>query len=90
MIVDASVTVPVTLKGGAGNDILSGGGGDDTLIGDAGDDTLTGGLGNDRYVFANGWGNDTILETASNVDQNDTVDFSAINVPFIACSPRPD
>ncbi len=38
--VDASVTVPVLLYGGEGNDILVGGSGNDRLFGDAGADRL--------------------------------------------------
>ncbi|MEQ1825436.1 MAG: LamG-like jellyroll fold domain-containing protein, partial [Pirellula sp.] len=77
--VDASVTVPVTLKGGAGNDVLIGGSADDVLIGDAGNDIMTGGLGNDRYVFASGWGVDDVIETNSSTDLNDILDMSGVN-----------
>ena len=58
-----------TLSGGGGADILLGNGGNDTLNGDAGNDTLTGGAGNDTmnggagndtFVFAPGFGVDTI------------------------------
>lgn len=58
-----------TLKGGGGNDVLDGGGANDTLNGDggadrlmggAGNDILNGGSGNDTFVFAAGFGNDTI------------------------------
>jgi len=48
------------MVGGAGSDILSGAAGDDTIIGGAGDDTMIGGLGNDTFVFAAGFGHDTI------------------------------
>ena len=41
---------PVTLTGGAGNDILIGGTGDDLLTGGAGDDTLAGGVGIDTVT----------------------------------------
>ena len=50
------------LTGSSGIDILIGGAGDDTLIGGAGNDTHTGGLGNDHFVFAAGFGNDTITD----------------------------
>jgi Ca2+-binding RTX toxin-like protein len=54
------------LAGSSGIDILIGGAGDDTLIGGAGNDTHTGGLGNDHFVFAAGFGNDTITDFDSN------------------------
>ena len=56
---EGPVEVPVTLRGGGGDDLLVGGdeddlltgdGGDDTLSGNGGDDTLLGGAGNDRLV----------------------------------------
>ncbi|MFM7111283.1 MAG: calcium-binding protein, partial [Planctomycetota bacterium] len=65
--VDASLTLPVELHGGLGNDTLLGGGGvavlygeggDDTLIGGASGDTLIGGGGDDR-LQGNG-GDDTL------------------------------
>lgn len=51
-----------TLYGGAGNDTLYGDDGDDVLDGGTGNDTLYGGTGNDTYVFAKGYGNDTIID----------------------------
>jgi Ca2+-binding RTX toxin-like protein len=46
--IDASAaTVPVSIQGGDGNDVLLGGAGDDSLFGNAGNDTLFGGQGND-------------------------------------------
>ena len=58
-----------TLKGGSGNDVLDGGAdadtlngndGADRLMGGAGNDIMNGGSGNDTFVFAAGFGNDTI------------------------------
>ncbi len=46
--------------GGQGNDFIHGGQGNDTLTGGVGNDTLTGGLGADRFMFAQGGGNDRI------------------------------
>jgi RTX calcium-binding nonapeptide repeat (4 copies) len=66
--VAAQVAVPVTMRGGAGNDILRGGSGadkliggsgDDTLVGGRGDDLLYGGIGNDKLI--GGPGNDTLI-----------------------------
>jgi Ca2+-binding RTX toxin-like protein len=62
------VIVPVTLRGGPGNDALVGGAGadklvggpgEDHLVGRAGDDLIVGGPGND--VIFGGLGNDTLL-----------------------------
>ncbi|NAS95342.1 HlyJ hemolysin-like protein [Pseudomonas syringae pv. actinidifoliorum] len=71
------------LDAGDGRDVILGGSGNDTLLGDLGDDVLTGGSGNDRleggngndlYVFAAGWGDDTLFNSAG----SDTVQFTGI------------
>lgn len=51
-----------TLYGGADNDTLYGDDGDDVLDGGTGNDILYGGAGNDTYVFAKGYGSDTIID----------------------------
>jgi Ca2+-binding RTX toxin-like protein len=48
------------MTGGAGNDSLSGAAGVDRLTGGAGNDTMDGGAGDDVFVFATGFGADTI------------------------------
>lgn len=72
------------LNGGIGNDFLYGGIGNDTLYGDddndvldggAGDDILYGGAGNDTYVFAKGYGSDTIIDA----DGLNTLRFNGLN-----------
>ena len=68
------------LTGLAGNDTLVGNGGNDTLDGGAGNDSLDGGLGADLYLFAPGFGQDTIRDyeyTYSGIVPADTVRFSA-------------
>lgn len=52
------------LEGGAGDDVLFGGNGiwSDTLIGGAGNDRLSGEGGADLFVFADGFGQDTITD----------------------------
>jgi hypothetical protein len=47
IVVSSDITVPVTMRGGAGNDYLLGGSGPDKLIGGAGRDRLIGRKGND-------------------------------------------
>jgi Ca2+-binding RTX toxin-like protein len=65
--INASVTLPATLKGGAGNDILVGGGGSNVLIGAGGNDVLQGGAGVNLLVpgkfdvFSATTGNDTLI-----------------------------
>lgn len=54
-----NVTAPVTLRGGAGDDLLIGGAGPDKLIGGPGADTLVGWRGSD--LVYGGPGNDRIL-----------------------------
>jgi hypothetical protein len=53
------VSVPVTMRGGSGDDKLSGGAGDDKLVGGDGRDRLDGGLGDDLLV--GGEGNDLLI-----------------------------
>jgi Ca2+-binding RTX toxin-like protein len=48
------------ILGGAGNDGISGGAGDDTITGGAGNDTMNGDAGLDTFVFAAGFGADSI------------------------------
>ena len=78
-----------TLRGGQGFDRLFGGDGNDTLFGGAGFDTLIGGTGNDlllgnfnadRFVFADGHGNDTIgdFATDNGFEKIDLSNVSAI------------
>lgn len=66
-----------TLKGGEGRDALLGGKGRDTLSGGAGNDrldgggardVLTGGANADRFVFAAGYGRDTVMDFVSGTD----------------------
>jgi Ca2+-binding RTX toxin-like protein len=68
-VVDASgVTagsIPLTLNGGDGDDVLIGGAGDDVLTGGAGDDVLIGGPGND--TIDGGPGDNIVLDSATTV-----------------------
>ena len=50
------------LRGNAQANWLEGDLGADTLTGAGGDDSLLGGLGNDWYVFAKGFGNDSVVD----------------------------
>ncbi len=64
-----------TLFGGSGNDMLYGENGDDVLDGGTGNDILYGGAGNDTYVFAKGYGSDTIIDS----DGLNTLRFNGLN-----------
>lgn len=66
------------LAGGAGNDTLIGGAGLDTLKGGSGNDTLNGGNDHDTYIFFDGFGNDTIIDTTG----EDILDFTAVTAPL--------
>ncbi|TWT93960.1 PKD domain-containing protein [Stieleria varia] len=59
IIVSEDITIPVTLDGGAGNDLIIGGSGNDVLIGGLGLDELRGGLGND--LLSGGAGRDNLM-----------------------------
>jgi Ca2+-binding RTX toxin-like protein len=63
------------LLGGAGNDVLDGGSGDDRIEGGAGDDILTGGSGRDVFVFAAGFGRDTITDFRTTGSSADVLEF---------------
>ena len=64
------------VTGGAGNDTLKGGSGDDVITGGAGDDLLTGGSGHDVFVFAAGFGKDTIKDFVLTGSSADVIEFS--------------
>jgi Ca2+-binding RTX toxin-like protein len=70
-----------TLIGGGGSDSLVGGAGDDILVGGAGNDTMNGGTGNDSFVFAAGFGNDTINQFDANpAGGQDHIDLTAFGI----------
>jgi Ca2+-binding RTX toxin-like protein len=52
----------LTGVGGDGNDTIIGGFRNDVLDGGADSDLLTGGFGDDTFVFADGYGHDTITD----------------------------
>ncbi len=90
--IDTSITGTVvgspnaeTLVGGRKADRLFGLGGDDTLIGAEGDDLLNGGeggdilvgdKGDDTYIFAAGYGQDTVDNSTSNNRDTDILKFT--------------
>ncbi|MCD6138432.1 MAG: hypothetical protein J7J91_07685 [Deltaproteobacteria bacterium] len=85
LTIDSSVAIPVLVAAGEGNDRITGGAGDDrifggdgndTLTGGAGDDTLSGGEGDDTYIFADGWGEDVVVESPH--AGSDTLDYSVV------------
>jgi Ca2+-binding RTX toxin-like protein len=68
-----------TLTGSNVNDDLRGGADNDTLSGGAGVDLLTGGTGNDTFVYATGFGADTVADYAVVADQFDLSGTSVAN-----------
>lgn len=72
------------IRGGAGDDDIWGDyrgksgatGGNDTLDGGAGDDGINGGGGDDRFVFAPGFGRDTITDFGNGADTLDLIAFA--------------
>jgi Ca2+-binding RTX toxin-like protein len=69
------------IDGQDGADTIEGGGGADTIVGGLGNDTMNGGLGNDTFVFAAGFGNDTIAAFDANpASGQDLLDISALGV----------
>ena len=69
-----------TLLGGSGQDFLAGDSGDNRLDGGAGNDTLEAGTGNDRYVFASGYGVDSIKDAGGQNRIQFGAGFSATNL----------
>ena len=71
------------LLGGTGNDLLDGGAGNDTLYGGTSGYIVGAGAGNDTYVFARGYGQDTVYDfdgTAGNVDTIKLLDLNLADV----------
>ncbi|MDE5946006.1 MAG: hypothetical protein K2G63_01670, partial [Oscillospiraceae bacterium] len=64
-----------SICGGNGNDILYGDEGNDILDGETGSDILYGGKGEDTYIFAKGYGNDTIIDS----EGLNTIKFRGLN-----------
>jgi S-layer protein len=57
---NTTASASVSIKGGAGNDVLKGNAGTDTIVGGAGDDSIEGGVGQD--VLTGGAGKDLFIQ----------------------------
>ncbi|WP_280352884.1 calcium-binding protein [Pseudomonas sp. BN414] len=72
---------------GTGNELnngLIGGASADVLTGGAGNDSMVGGLGNDTFVFAAGFGNDSILDFDSDpVGGQDLMNIAALGITAV-------
>ncbi len=60
---------------GAGADRVQAGSGDDRIEGGAGDDILSGGSGHDAFIFAVGFGHDTITDFKTAGSSSDVLEF---------------
>ncbi len=67
-----------TAIGGSGNDTIIGNAGNNTFNGRQGNDVLTGGVGDDTFVFASGWGGDTVTDFVAGSSSGDKIDLSAM------------
>jgi len=65
------------IHGGQGNDTIYGGKGGDTVNGGVGNDMLFGNLGDDLFVFARGFGHDTIGDFSVTNGNSDVINFGA-------------
>ena len=72
----ADQTATISSIGNASNNVLEGQNGNDRLDGRGGNDTLTGGGNADTYVYADGYGADTI--TDFNRGQGDKIDLTGL------------
>ncbi len=69
------------INGLGGDDTLKGMRGDDMLNGGAGDDRMNGGMGDDSFVFAAGFGHDSIIGfDAKPAEGQDMLDISAFGI----------
>ncbi len=71
----AEINARAWYRGAAGNDVISGSAWNDTLSGGAGDDSLSGGAGSDVFVFAPGFGRDTITDFVAGSGTADLIEF---------------
>lgn len=67
------------LTGNKGDNVLKGGDGADTLSGGPGNDTLRGGPGQDTFVFATGFGHDTVVDYESIDEHFDIRRWTAVD-----------
>lgn len=63
--------------GGSAADTIVGNAAANVLTGGGGNDALTGGSGDDRFVFASGFGADTISDFTAGSGSDDTLDFTS-------------
>ena len=67
-----------TLNGTASDDVLTGGDGGDELTGAGGDDVISGGGGDDRFIYEDGYGNDTLTGGDTGEATGDMIDLTAV------------
>ena len=75
------LTGSITIDAGDGNDTIIGSAFGDTITGGAGNDSLQGGAGSDIYLFADGFGADTVVDL---VGETDTLNFASVTTDIAA------
>lgn len=79
VVVAVAVAAPVAyakvVNGTEGNDVLNGTNNNDRITGKRGDDRTRGRAGNDAYNYANGWGQDVVVDSGG----RDALNFSAVD-----------
>ena len=80
-------TIPLTIRGTSGHDVLNGTAGPNLFEGLAGNDTMSGGAGNDFYRIERGGGQDTINDIDSTPGNVDSIVYAA-DIASSEVSPR--
>ena len=76
---DGGIDPEAAAAGWTSDDTLFGDGGNDSIVGGDGNDSMIGGAGADRFVFTDGFGNDTIRDFGgANTEKIDLSGVSAI------------
>ena len=79
LLVCSAVAFAAVRTGTAGSETLAGTPDSDKITGRGGDDRTVGKAGNDTYFYADGWGNDTVVDSRG----VDTLDFTAVTGEII-------
>lgn len=67
------------IDGGDGDDLIDAGTNSDVITGGAGNDTITASSGGDTFIFANGFGDDLLVDFNPNNNLPEQIDLSAVS-----------